>query len=116
MPRLIADENLDVRILRGVLDRLPELDVVRAEDVGLRQTPDPALLEWAAAQGRLVVTHDVNTMPGYAYERVRAGLAMPGVIVIAATLPIGVAVDELATFLGCSSEDEWEGRVIFLPL
>lgn len=107
MLRLIADENFDVRILRGVLHRIPGLDVVRAEDVGFRRTPDPIILEWAAAQGRLVVTHDVNTMAGFAYDRVRAGLRMPGVVEIADTLPISIAVDELATFVECSRDDEW---------
>ena len=62
------------------------------------------------------MTHDVQTMPGYAYDRVRVGLPMHGVVVIADTLPIGIAVDELATFVACSRDDEWEGQIIFLPL
>ena len=116
MLRLIGDENLKEAIVELTLLRLPGLDFVLAKDAGLLETDDRIILEWAAASGRLVVTHDVNTMAGYAYERVRAGLRMPGVIEIADDLPIGRAVDELATFVACSNEGEWEGQVIFLPL
>jgi hypothetical protein len=29
---------------------------------------------------RILLTHDVKTMPGYAYERMVAGLPVPGII------------------------------------
>ena len=116
MPRLIADENVRVRIVRGVLRRLPNLDFLRAQEAGLTRTADPTILEWAAANGRPVVTQDVNTMPGHAYERVAAGLPMPGVVVVPEHLPIGPAIEDLVTLIECSFEGEWERRVIFLPL
>ena len=33
--RFLTDEDFDNRILRGLIRRLPELDVVRVQDVGL---------------------------------------------------------------------------------
>ena len=33
--RFVIDEDFDNDILRGVLRRLPNLDIVRAQDVGL---------------------------------------------------------------------------------
>lgn len=42
---LVADENFNNDILRGLLRRNPDLDIVRAQDVGLRNTPDPLVLE-----------------------------------------------------------------------
>lgn len=48
MLRLLADENFNHDILRGLLRRLPKLDIVRVQDVRLRQMDDPAVLEWAA--------------------------------------------------------------------
>jgi hypothetical protein len=33
--KLLTDEDFDNRILRGLLRRLPELDIVRVQDVGL---------------------------------------------------------------------------------
>ena len=113
---LITDENVREAIVRGVFRRLTDLDLVRAEDVGLKETPDPIILAWAAARGRVVVTQDVNTMPGHAYARAAAGLRMPGVIVVPEAVPIGPAIEDLVTLVACSREGEWEGRVLFLPL
>jgi Domain of unknown function (DUF5615) len=75
---LLADENFDNDIVRGVLRRNPQIDLVRGQDVGLTGEADPAVLEWAAQQGRVLLTHDVATITKYAYERVEAGLPMQG--------------------------------------
>ncbi len=49
----LADEDFNRRILRGLRRRLPLLDIVRAQDVGLITRPDTKVLEWAAnAQSR----------------------------------------------------------------
>jgi predicted nuclease of predicted toxin-antitoxin system len=73
MLRFLADENFNNDILRGLLRRQPDLDVVRVQDIGLSGAADPTLLGWAAQQGRIILTHDVTTMTRYAYERVQAG-------------------------------------------
>jgi hypothetical protein len=44
----------------------------------MRQAGDPAILEWAAQEGRVLLTHDVADMTKYAYERIRTGKPMPG--------------------------------------
>src|SRR5437899_3151612 len=67
--KLLSDENFDGDILRGLLRRLPDLDVVRVQDVGLAGTPDPDLLAWAAGEERILLTHDRATVPGFAYDR-----------------------------------------------
>lgn len=113
---MAADENLDIRIFRGLRGQVPELDVVRVQDVGLAGAEDPMILEWAAREGRVLLTHDVNTMTGFAYDRVKAGEAMPGVFQIGRRLPIGQAVDDILILALASEPEEWEGRVLFLPL
>ena len=50
--RLLTDENFNGAILRGLVRRLPELDIIRVQDVGLMNTGDPDILEWAANEGR----------------------------------------------------------------
>lgn len=79
MLRLAADENFSNDIIRGLLRRKPDLDIVRVQDVGLSGAGDPTILEWAAQEGRVLLTHDVSTLTRYAYERVEAGKHMPGV-------------------------------------
>jgi predicted nuclease of predicted toxin-antitoxin system len=62
MLRLAANENFNGDIVRGLLRRDPKLDVVRVQDVGLSGADDPSVLQWAADQGRIVVTHDISTL------------------------------------------------------
>jgi predicted nuclease of predicted toxin-antitoxin system len=69
MIKLLTDENLDADISRGLLRRLPELQVVSVHDVDLTETPDPLILAWAAAEGRVLVTHDCATAPDFAHDR-----------------------------------------------
>ena len=63
MIKLVSDENFDGDILRGLLRRLPELQVVRVLDVDLTATPDPIILAWAAGEGRVLLTHDRELSP-----------------------------------------------------
>jgi hypothetical protein len=114
--RLAADENFNYDIVRGVLRRDPEVDIVRVQDVGLSGADDPAVLEWAAREGRVLLTHDVATMTRHAYERVQAGRPMPGVFEVSRTVPVGLAIEEILLIAECSLEGEWEGQVRYLPL
>jgi hypothetical protein len=113
---LLADENFNNDIVRGLLRKKPDLDIVRVQEVGLRGADDPAILEWAANEGRVVLTHDAATMAYYAYERVKRGLSMPGVIEVADDLPFGQVIQDLLLLTEYSNRSEWESRVIYLPL
>jgi hypothetical protein len=114
--RFLADENFNNQIVRGVLRRNSDVDIVRVQDVGLAEADDPTVLEWAAQNGRIVLTHDVTTMTNFAYERVQAGLSMPGLFEVSRRVPVGLAIEEILLLDECSLEGEWEGQVRFLPL
>jgi predicted nuclease of predicted toxin-antitoxin system len=59
----LADENFDNDILRGVLRRSPGLDIVRVPDLPvIYGKGDTAMLAWATANGRILLTHDLSTM------------------------------------------------------
>lgn len=116
MLRLLADENFSNDIVRGVLRRHPLIDLVRAQDVGLGNTDDPIILEWAAREGRLVLTHDANTMPGYAKDRIAADQPMAGLFVVSQKASLAAIIDDLLLLAECSDTSEWNNQVIFLPL
>ena len=116
MLRLAADENFNGDVIRGVVSRYPDLDIVRVQDSGLSGIDDATLLQWCAESGRMLLTHDVQTMIGFAYARVERKKVMPGIIVAAQTLPVGQVIDDLSLMVECSDQDEWEGQVVFLPL
>ncbi len=77
---------------------------------------DPTVLEWAASEGRVLVSHDVKTLGKFAYERVLAGLPMPGVFEVHDSLPTGQVINDLILLATCSHPGEWEGQVQFFPL
>ncbi len=116
MFRLLADENFNGDIVRGLLLRQPDLDLVRVQDVGLARANDPDILAGAAANNRIVLTHDRATMSDHAYERVAACEPMPGVFILNDRFPVGQAIQEILLTMECSEQAEWNGRAVRLPL
>jgi len=116
MLRLLVDQDFDQDIIRGLLRRVPGLDVVTAYEVGLQEASDPLILEWAEEEGRILVTHDRRTMPGHAGARLAAGLRVAGVIVVPRQLPVGRVIDDLEVIVSCTEAAEWENLVRHLPL
>jgi predicted nuclease of predicted toxin-antitoxin system len=114
--KLLIDENLRGAIVRGLVRRRPEIDLVRVPDVGLSEADDPAILAWAATEGRIVITHDAATLIGFAYDRVAAGQPMPGIIEVRQEVAIGQVIDDLLLLVDASVNGEWEGQVLYLPL
>ena len=114
--RFLADENFSNRILRGLRREQAEIDVVRVQDIEIYGADDPTVLAWAATEERILLTHDVNTVPNHAYERVRKGQPMPGVIAVHLEAPIGTVLDDLLLIVGASELEEYDGQVVFLPL
>lgn len=115
MLRFAADENLNRHLLRGLLRRIPDLDIVRMQDVGLAGVDDPSILEWCAQESRLLVTHDVQTVTKYAYERASRGDPMPGVVEVAQTAPVGLVIEDLVLLARASELGEYEGQILHLP-
>ena len=91
MIRFLADENFNNQIVRGVLRQNCNVDIVRVQDVGLSGADDPTVLEWAAKQGCVILTHDVATMITFAYKRIEAGLSMPGLFEVSRRVSVGVS-------------------------
>jgi hypothetical protein len=102
--------------LRGVLRQAPDVDIVRVQDIGLSGADDPTVLVWGAEAERIILTHDVVTMITFAYQRIEAGLSMPGLFEVNRRISVGLAIEEIILIAECSLESEWEGQVRFLPL
>lgn len=116
MLRLLADENFNGYIVRGLLRHRPQIDIVRVQDVGLRNVDDPLVLTWAAEHNRILITHDQATMPDFAFERVVTGHPMPGVFILNDQMSLKQAIDELLFLDECSKQEDWNYRVAYLPL
>lgn len=116
MLRLLIDQDLDHVILRGLLLRVPNLDVITAHQVGLSNASDPEVLAWAAEQERILVTHDRRIMPYHATSRIARAEKVAGVIVVSRQLPISQVINELEIIVSCSDTFEWKNVIKHLPL
>lgn len=116
MLKLLADENFDNTIVRGLLRRRASIDIVRVQDVGLSGEDDPTILAWAAKDDRILLTHDVATITRFAYERVEQGLPMPGVIEVSTDARVGQVIEDILTVIDCSLGGELAGQIQYLPL
>lgn len=116
MIKFITDEDYNNIILHGLSRRLPSLDAVRVQDVGLMSVHDSLVLAWAAREGRIVLTHDVTTLLTEAYQRVAEGLTMPSVMVSPQTMSVAPVISDLVFVVENSADDEWENQVVYLPL
>ena len=113
MLKLLADENINPDLLTQLRRHLPDIDAVDVRETGLTQTPDPVILQWAADNDRVVVSHDKGTMRKFAEDRVRAGLSMPGLIIVHQQSPIGTVIRSIIQYMM-----EWQypldGQIVFV--
>ena len=116
MLKYAVDEDFNHEIIRGLALQDSSLDFLTVQDVDLLEVHDREILAWAAQERRILLTHDVRTMPMYAAERLRERQAMPGLVLVPQSLPIGRAIDDLLLIAQCSQEDEYEGMILRLPL
>jgi len=115
MLRLLIDENVDYRLVRGLKFRLPQLDLVLVRQVGLGGFADPVLLDWAAENDRTIVTHDVQTMIYYANQLLQNVQPMAGLIVVPQRMGIGRAIRDLELLIPSHSQPEFRDRIEYLP-
>src|SRR5262245_46325270 len=116
MLRLASDADVHGDILRGLRRRRPDIDLVRVQDVLPEGTPDADVLAWAAAENRVLITNDRNTMVGFAYQRAAVGEPLPGLITTTNEQSIGSAIDDILLIAECMPEEEIRDQVvIYLP-
>jgi hypothetical protein len=116
MIRFLAGADLNEGIVAGCLRREPEMDFLSANAADLEGVPDPEVLALAAAQDRILVSHDFQTMPQHFGDFLQAGNSSPGVLLVPQRLPVGQAIEELVLIWAASDADEWQNRILRIPL
>ena len=115
MLRLFFDHDFNHRILRGLIQKIPELDFITPNQLGNITESDENHLVWALENRRVVISHDVNTMTEAANQRLKGGESIFGLILVPQEMPIGDAINELEIIIRCSEENEFENNVKYLP-
>lgn len=116
MMRFLADENFNNQIIRGVLRRVPSVKFIRVQDTDLMGQPDPEVLEYALEQDLVLISHDVNTIRGFYYQRVASNEPVPTVFLVHGEKPIGDVIDALVLILLATDASEWTGQLHYIPL
>lgn len=82
MLHLLSEVDFHGAIVRGLLRRQADLDLVRVQDVGLREQADEVILDYAVRENRVLMTHDRNTIPAKIKQRLAAGETVSGVMIV----------------------------------
>lgn len=116
MLRLLIDENVNHRILRGLLRRVPQLDFLVVAQIELTGAEDVVLLRWAAQEDRTIITHDVQTMIPDAEQLMAQQEHIAGVILVPDRMGIGAAIADLELVVLAQSQADMHDRIQRLPL
>jgi hypothetical protein len=112
--RFQADADLRQPIVKGLKRREPSIDFATAHEAGLAGLDDLAVLALAASSGRVLVSHDVSTMPDE-FSRFIQERSSPGVILISQELSYREAIEGLMRVWSNSDGEDWENVLSFLP-
>ena len=93
-------------LIRASKEKQPSIDIGRVQDAGLRSQSDSRLLDWAAANSRIIISRDRKTLAHQTFERIEASTPMPGVLLLRSAISMGQAVEEILVIANCSAADE----------
>jgi hypothetical protein len=89
-PRFLTDEGVNMDITRGLRRHYPKVDVLTAQEVRLLQMPDLQVLAETQRLDRILLSHDVHTMPGHfstLVARLLPNQHLPGLLLVAQEHP-----------------------------
>jgi hypothetical protein len=113
--RFLVDEDVNPAVVFGLRRHEPSIDILNVKSVGLRGTKDAALLELACSQGRVLISHDKQTMVRQFFERLASEGESMGLCMFPQRCPVGAMIDELLMVWAASTAEEWRSRLEFLP-
>jgi hypothetical protein len=114
--RFQADNDLKRIIVDATLRREPRVDFQSAKAAHLDNLDDEAVIQLAAAQSRILVSHDKRTMPQALTAFVASGGSSPGVLlVIPQSASIREVVETLILIWADDTADDWRNLVAKIP-
>ena len=112
--RFQADNDFNQKIVRAVRHLIPAIDFQSAHQAGLEGVPDDEVLTYASVENRILVSHDVTTMPDHFADFI-ARQNSPGVLLIPQHISISRAVESLTLIWGASEPEEYLNTITWLP-
>jgi len=116
MLTFLADENFNYPIVKGLRRLEPTIDVLRVQATEIAEADDSIVLDFALRQNRVLITHDIKTIPPLIDQLQSIGLTTPGVILIGQHLPLKPTIGDLYIIAHTTTHTEWLNKYQFLPL
>jgi hypothetical protein len=113
--RFQADNDLRSAIRIGVIRREPAIDFQSAKEARLDSIPDQEVLRLAMKQGRILVSHDENSMSVHFRKFIAAGNQSPGLLLVPQGRQIGSVIETIVLIWIASQADEWSNRMAWIP-
>ena len=113
--RFQADNDLRFAIVKAVRRREPAVDFASAHESRLDGVDDPEILERAAIEGRVLVSHDMRTMLDHFRNRLSAGKGSPGLLVVSQHALISDVAEALIAVWAAAEPAELRDQVYHLP-
>lgn len=121
MLRFVLDEHLrgplwSTIVRHNVQGGLP-IDVVRVGDradlpLG---SHDSDILLWAESESRILITEDVNSIPGFLADHLQAGRHSPGVFVVRAGSSLRTLILQLELVAHAGVAVDYEDAITYIP-
>ncbi|HXP88302.1 MAG TPA: DUF5615 family PIN-like protein [Bryobacteraceae bacterium] len=106
---------MNAKIVAGLRRREPSLEFQSAKAANLLGRPDLDVLAIAAQSGRILVSHDRETMPAHFGRFVRTSQSA-GLLIVSQSLDLRQAIEQLLLVWAASEAEEWTNTVAYLPL
>ena len=113
--RFQADADFNQHIVRAVRRQVPTVDFLTAHDAGLVGLDDVLVLEKAAQERRVLVSHNRRTMPFHFATFIETKTSV-GVILVSQDLPVRRAAEDLILIWETSEAEEWVNQIGSIPL
>jgi Domain of unknown function (DUF5615) len=118
----VLDEHLRGPLWQGILrhnlqgDAFP-LDVVRVGDAPELplSSDDPAVLLWAAREGRILITEDRHTMAAHLRDHLSVGHHSPGILIARAGQSVPALVECLVLIAYAGEEADFADAIFYMP-
>lgn len=116
--KYLIDENVDPIYPNQIRIKQPELiiRVIGEPFIPAKGTKDPKILEWCEEYDFILVTNNRKSMPVHLKDHLQANRHIPGIFILSANLSVGQNIDELILIAECSFSNEYQDRIIHLPL
>ena len=113
--RFLADANFNQKMVAGLLLRESAIDFALPQTLIPAGMKEPDVLDLAYLSGRILVSHDVTTMPRWFDQSVQER-SCAGLILVSDGVPIRHVIADLLLIWHLTEAEEWRNRMEWLPL